>query len=291
MAKSILFTHAHPDDETINNGLTMALYAERGYDVHLVTCTAGEEGEILLGDLAHLAADKEDGLGEVRKVELELALAELGDIKHYYLGGFGTFRDSGMMGMPSNSKPNTFWQADLLEASKHLVKLIRQIKPDVLVTYDEFGGYGHPDHIQTHRVSMYAAQLAATHGFLPESGEPWQIKKIYWNAIPRERMMNAIACLAERGVTSEFLSDMPGDAPFLTDDSLITSRIVAPQYTDKKLKALAAHKTQVDLQGEFFTTMQMLGDDLSASEYYRMVYPKSSSQESREFETDLFADI
>lgn len=289
MAKSILFTHAHPDDETINNGLTMALYAEQGFDVHLVTCTAGEEGEILVPELSHLSADKEDGLGEIRKVELAHALDELGPITHHYLGGFGKYRDSGMMGMPSNQGTTTFWQADLLEAASDLVRIIREIKPEVLVTYDEFGGYGHPDHIQTHRVSMYAAQLARVEGFLPDAGNPWNIKKIYWNAIPRNMMMEAISVMAERGVTSSFLSDMPGDAPFLTDDALVTSRIFAPQYNERKLRALAWHKTQVDLQGEFFTTMQMLGDDLNASEYYRRVYPVSVSKQS-DFETDLFAD-
>lgn len=290
MAKSILFTHAHPDDETINNGLTMAFYAERGFDVHLVTCTAGEEGEILVAELAHLAADKEDGLGEIRKVELANALNEIGSITHHYLGGFGRYRDSGMMGMPSNLGPQTFWQADLFEAASHLVKIIREVKPDVLVTYDQFGGYGHPDHIQTHRVSMYAAQLAGVEGILPDAGSPWSIKKIYWNAIPRNLMMDAIQKLAERGVTSSFLNDMPGDAPFLTNDEFITTRITAPEYNDRKMRALAWHKTQVDLEGEFFTTMQMLGDDLSASEYYRLVFPDSKLFQS-EFETDLFADI
>lgn len=290
MAKSILFTHAHPDDETINNGLTMAYYAERGVNVHLVTCTAGEEGEILVPELSHLAAAKEDGLGEIRKIELANALKELGLITHHYLGGFGRYRDSGMMGMPSNQGPKTFWQADLLEAASELVKIIRSVQPDVLVTYDQFGGYGHPDHIQTHRVSMYAAQLAGVEGFLPELGSPWTIKKIYWNAIPRNLMMQAIQALAERGVTSSFLNDMPGDAPFLTDDVLITSRIVAPEYNDRKLRALAWHKTQVDLKGEFFTTMQMLGEDLNASEYYRIVFPESKTFQN-EFETDLFVGI
>lgn len=290
MAKSILFTHAHPDDETINNGLTMAHYAEQGFDVHLVTCTAGEEGEILVPELSHLSADKEDGLGEIRQVELAHALKELGSITHHYLGGFGKYRDSGMMGMPSNKGPKTFWQADLLEATSDLVRIIRAIKPEVLVTYDEFGGYGHPDHIQTHRVSMYAAQLASVEGFLPDAGDSWKIKKIYWNAIPRNKMMEAINVMAERGVTSSFLNDMPGDAPFLTDDALITSRIFAPQFNDRKLKALAWHKTQVDLQGEFFTTMQMLGDELNASEYYRRVYPVTGKKQS-DFETDLFADL
>lgn len=290
MAKSILFTHAHPDDETINNGLTMALYAERGFDVHLVTCTAGEEGEILVPELSHLSADKEDGLGEIRKVELAHALKELGSITHHFLGGFGKYRDSGMMGMPSNHGPKTFWQADLLEAACDLVRIIREIKPEVLVTYDEFGGYGHPDHIQTHRVSMYAAQLAGVEGFLADAGDSWKINKIYWNAIPRNMMMEAISVLAAQGVTSSFLNDMPGDAPFLTDDALITTRIFAPQFNDRKLKALAWHKTQVDLQGEFFTTMQMLGEDLNASEYYRRVYPVVATKQS-DFETDLFADL
>ncbi len=290
MAKSILFTHAHPDDETINNGLTMALYADRGFDVHLVTCTAGEEGEILVPELGHLSANNEDGLGEVRKVELANALQELGKITHHYLGGFGKYRDSGMMGMPSNQNSNTFWQADLLDATRELVAIIRSVRPEVLVTYDEFGGYGHPDHIQTHRVSMYAAQLASVEGFLPAAGEPWSIKKIYWNAIPRNLMLEAMTTLAERGIKSSFLDDMPGDAPFLTDGSLISARIFAPEFNDRKLRALAHHKTQIDLQGEFFTTMQMLGEELNASEYYRLVFPISTKSQT-DLESDLFAGL
>jgi len=167
--KSLLLVHAHPDDETINNGATMAMYVAAGYNVTLVTCTRGEEGEILTPELAHLAADKEDGLAAIREVELANASAALG-VKDFRFLGAPThrYRDSGMMGTPPNDRPDVFWQADLDAAAQHLVDIILEVKPQVLVTYDEFGGYGHPDHIQAHRVAMRAAELA-----IPQ----WEIQK------------------------------------------------------------------------------------------------------------------
>ena len=166
-AHRLLLVHAHPDDESIGQGATMAKYAAEGRGVTLVTCTAGEMGEILVPELEHLAADKEDGLGLHRRGELDKAMAELGVTDHRFLGGFATYRDSGMKWHDDGHAvaadeihDNAFWHADLTEAANHLVSVIREIRPQVLVTYDEFGGYGHPDHIQAHRVAMYAAQLA-----------------------------------------------------------------------------------------------------------------------------------
>ena len=129
-----------------------------GRHVTLLTCTLGEEGEVLLPDLAHLAADQSDTLGAHRRGELADAMAALGIDDYRLLGGPGTYRDSGMMGTPANSKGGCFWRADLLEAATHAVQIIREVKPQVLVTYDDFGGYGHPDHIQAHRVAMYGAR-------------------------------------------------------------------------------------------------------------------------------------
>ncbi|MBK5218111.1 MAG: N-acetyl-1-D-myo-inositol-2-amino-2-deoxy-alpha-D-glucopyranoside deacetylase, partial [Propionibacteriales bacterium] len=174
--RRLLLVHAHPDDETINNAATMAKYVDEGAQVTLVTCTLGEEGEILVPGFAHLAADRDDGLGPHRRTELAAAMDALGVTDHRFLGGPGHFRDSGMKwdeqgnataaddpphagGAPT--RPDTFWHADLAEAANFLVEIIRETKPQVLVTYDEFGGYGHPDHVQAHRVATYAAALAA----------------------------------------------------------------------------------------------------------------------------------
>ncbi|MEO8106186.1 MAG: PIG-L family deacetylase, partial [Actinomycetes bacterium] len=125
----LLAVHAHPDDETIGTGVTMAKYVAEGAHVTLVTCTLGEEGEVLIPELGHLAAHKQDELGAHRRVELAEALAMLGVSDHEYLGGAGRFRDSGMMGTPSNERPECFWRADLLEAASYLVGTIRRTRP------------------------------------------------------------------------------------------------------------------------------------------------------------------
>ena len=156
--------HAHPDDESIGTGATMAKYAAEGVRVTLVTCTLGELGEIIPPSLAHLAADSEDRLGEYRIGELAAACDVLGVTDHRFLGGPGRWRDSGMMGTPANDDPRCFWRADVDEAAAALASLIREVQPQVLVTYDANGFYGHPDHIQAHRVAWHAFQQAGDYG-------------------------------------------------------------------------------------------------------------------------------
>src|SRR5512135_2504470 len=159
--RRLLLVHAHPDDETIGTGATMAKYAAEGARVTLVTCTRGEQGEIVAGDLAHHASGAQDTLGEHRIDELAAACAALGVPDHRFLGGAGRWRDSGMMGTSAKSRPDAFWNADLAEATGELVAVIRQVRPQVVVTYDERGGYGHPDHIRAHDVTMLAVDAAA----------------------------------------------------------------------------------------------------------------------------------
>src|SRR3954464_12730674 len=143
----LLLVHAHPDDESITTGATMAYYVSRGAQVALITCTLGEEGEILVPEYAQLAAGQGDQLGGLRIGELAEAMRALGVADHRYLGGPGRFRDSGMMGEPTNERPDSFWQADPQSAVAELVGVIREVRPQVVVTYNEIGGYGHPDHI------------------------------------------------------------------------------------------------------------------------------------------------
>ena len=158
MSRRLLFVHAHPDDESIGTGATIAKYAAEGAHVTLVTCTLGELGEIIPPSLAHLAADREDRLGEYRIGELDAACAALGVTDHRFLGGPGRWRDSGMMGTEGNDDPRCFWQADVDEAARALLDVIDEVRPEVLVTYDANGFYGHPDHIQAHRVAWRAFQ-------------------------------------------------------------------------------------------------------------------------------------
>src|SRR5689334_4669352 len=163
-ARRLLLVHAHPDDESIGTGATMAGYAAQGAQVTLVTCTLGELGEIIPPDLAHLGADAEDRLGEYRIGELDAACAALGVADHRFLGGQGRWRDSGMMGTEGNDDPRCFWRADLDQAADALLGVIREVGPQVLVTYDANGFYGHPDHIQAHRVAWRAFQQAGDYG-------------------------------------------------------------------------------------------------------------------------------
>ncbi|NQU37143.1 MAG: N-acetyl-1-D-myo-inositol-2-amino-2-deoxy-alpha-D-glucopyranoside deacetylase, partial [Actinobacteria bacterium] len=163
--RRMMLVHAHPDDETIGSGVTMARYASEGAHVALVTCTLGEEGEVLVADLEHIGVNGEDRLGDHRIVELGNAMKHLGVEDWRLLGEPGRYRDSGMVGEPSNERDGCFWRTDLLDAALELVPVIREQRPQVLITYDDFGGYGHPDHIQAHRTAMYAAQLAAAPTF------------------------------------------------------------------------------------------------------------------------------
>ena len=162
--RRLLLVHAHPDDESIYTGATMARYAAEGARVTLVTCTLGELGEVIPPSLAYLAAEKEDGLGEYRIGELAAACAELGVTDHRFLGGPGRWRDSGMMGTEGNDDPRCFWRADVDQAAGALLDVIAEVRPQVLLTYDAQGAYGHPDHIQAHRVAWRACELAGPDG-------------------------------------------------------------------------------------------------------------------------------
>ena len=162
--RRLLLVHAHPDDESIYTGATMARYAAEGAQVTLVTCTLGELGEIIPASLAHLAAEKEDGLGEYRTGELAAACAALGVTDHRFLGGPGRWRDSGMRGTEGHDDPRCFWRADVDQAARALLDVIAEVRPQVLLTYDADGAYGHPDHIQAHRVAWRACELAGPDG-------------------------------------------------------------------------------------------------------------------------------
>src|SRR3954453_16996681 len=224
--RRLLLVHAHPDDETINNGATMARYVADGASVTLLTCTLGEEGEVLVPELAQLAADQADQLGGYRIWELRAAMAALGVTDIRFLGGAGHFRDSGMMGTPANDKPRAFWQADLDEAIGHAVAVVREVRPQVVVTYDENGGYGHPDHIQAHRVAMGAVEAAADPAYRPELGEPWDVAKVYWCCIPRSVLERGIEALAAAGEDSFFqgVTDA-AEIPFSVPDEAVTAAV------------------------------------------------------------------
>lgn len=283
-SKRLLLVHAHPDDETINNGATMAKYAAEGVQVTLVTCTRGEEGEVLVESLANLASSRDDKLGEHREIELKNAMVHLGINDFRFLGSPNKkWRDSGMIGTTQNERKDVFWQADLTEAAQELVKIILEIKPQVLITYDEFGGYGHPDHIKANQVAMLAAELASNQG--------WKISKIYWNTMPKSIIQMGIDKMKEVG-SSFFGADSVEDLPFAKPDELVTSVIKAPDYVEQKLEAMKAHKTQISIDGPFFALSNNLGLSVWADEYYTLVKGKKSKPfDESGREIDLFAGV
>ena len=252
-SRRLLTVHAHPDDETIGTGSTMAYYAAAGCQVTLLTCTLGEEGEVLVPELALLAADHADQLGGYRISELATAMARLGVTDHRFLGGPGRFRDSGMMGTPANVKPRAFWRAAdepevFDEAVSAAVEVIREVRPQVLVTYDPNGGYGHPDHIMAHRVAMAAVERAAESG---GRGEPWPVAKVYWTCVPRSILRRGFEALKE-SASSYFGVEKVEDLPFGVEDDVVTTVVDATGYGAAKMAALEAHATQITVDGPFF---------------------------------------
>jgi len=292
--RRLLLVHAHPDDEAINNGATMARYVAEGVQVTLLTCTLGEEGEVLVPELAQLAADQADQLGGYRIGELAAAMAALGVTDHRWLGGAGRYRDSGMMGTPANGHRRAFWNADLEEAAAHAVAVVREVRPQVLVTYDENGGYGHPDHIQAHRVAMRAVEAAADPSFHPELGDPWQVSKVYWCAMPRSVIQEGIDAMARLGEASPFegLGDID-EVDFVVADEVVTAAVDARAHAGHKDAALRAYPTQITVDGPFFALTNNLGQEVLGTEYYRLVRgergPAGTSPQG--WEDDLFAGL
>ena len=273
----ILLVHAHPDDETINNGATMALYAARGAQVTLVTCTRGEEGEVLVPGLSHLASANDDALGAHRELELADAMKALGIKDHRFLGHF---RDSGMMGTDANNRADTFWLADLDSAARLLVEIIEEVKPHILITYDEIGGYGHPDHIKAHLVAMRASELSQ-----------WQIQKIYWNTMPKSVIAAGITAM--KAIGSDFFgTDNVDDIPFAKDDSFVTTLIDGNEFVEAKMAAMKAHETQIALDGPFFALSNNLGLQIWGHEFYTLVKGvKTAPFDNEGRENDLTSGI
>jgi N-acetyl-1-D-myo-inositol-2-amino-2-deoxy-alpha-D-glucopyranoside deacetylase len=298
-AQRLLLVHAHPDDESIGQGATMAAYVAQGRGVTLVTCTAGELGEIVVPDLSHLAADQDDRLGEHRRGELAEAMRALGVTDHRFLGGFGRYRDSGMKWhedgyavAADDVHENAFWNADLTEAATLLAEVVREVRPQVLVTYDEFGGYGHPDHVQAHRVAMYGAQLAAVPSYRRDLGEAWDVPKIYWSAMSESRMRAGLRSLRAAGDTTTFEGMDPDGPlpPFVTADEDLSAVVEARDHVAQKLAAMRAHRSQISPDGPFFTRSGT-DDDIWGTEFFRLARGQQGETGPDGLETDLFAGL
>lgn len=247
----LLFVHAHPDDETLANGVVMAHHVRLGDEVHVLTATLGEEGEVIPADLAHLELpagqsrpdDIEDPLADVRQSELICATETLGVTSSLLLAG--GWRDSGMAGSAASRHPRAFSAAPVADVGARVADVIRALAPDVVVTYDEHGGYGHPDHIQTHR-----ATVAAVASLSKE-----QRPRLFATLTPRSwAEQDRQSCLESHFEGLSTLDDSDPYPPSVVADDRVTHRVVDPACVPAQAAALRCHRTQVTvLDASYYT--------------------------------------
>lgn len=239
-ARRMLLVHAHPDDETLWTGGAIARYATEGVDVALVTCTLGEQGEVIPPELAGLAAGHADQLGGYRFGELDAACTALGVSEQRFLGGLGRWRDSGMViepgrraSLPADLHPRAFAGGPLTEQVAELVEVLDELRPQVVVTYGPDGGYGHPDHVRAHQVTMAAAEQVPA------------VQRVFWAVQPRSAVAAGIAALrAMAGLP--FTAPEPGGLPAVADEEVTTVLDVGAQV-QPTMRAIRAHRTQAVL--------------------------------------------
>jgi mycothiol conjugate amidase Mca len=278
---TLLAVHAHPDDESMATGGTLARYSREGVRTVLVTCTGGEAGEMLHPDLS--IEEAKPRLGEIRQVELECAVRELGIAQLYLLG----YRDSGMVDTPDNDDPRSFHRADFDEATGRLVEIVRRERPQVIVTYNEFGGYGHPDHIMAHRIAVAAFDQAGDPGRFPDQGlPPWQPSKLYYTAWPRRMMRKVAQLLLEIGAPNPFEDRDPETLG--TPDEQITTVIDMADQVPLKRAAWRCHRTQIT--ADFFLLRlpeERVRAELGEEHFIRV----RSAVDAPVPESDLFAGL
>jgi mycothiol S-conjugate amidase len=281
----LMAVHAHPDDESSKGAATMARYVREGVQVLVVSCTGGERGDILnpaLADDPTILAD----LPRIRRNEMELAREILG-VDHHWLG----FVDSGLPqgDPPPPLPPGCFALVPLAEAAAPLVRLVRQFRPHVMLTYDENGGYPHPDHIKTHEVSVEAFEAAGDPARYPDAGQAWQPLKLYYHLTFHKARLEALHAAAEgAGVESPFgewlarWEDTPGDAERLT------TQVPCWRYFAVRDAALIAHATQVDPHGRWFSVPLDVQQKAWPTEDFQLARTRV---ETTLPEDDLFAGI
>jgi N-acetyl-1-D-myo-inositol-2-amino-2-deoxy-alpha-D-glucopyranoside deacetylase len=235
--RRLLLVHAHPDDEALSTGGTIARYAGAGVHVTVVTCTLGEEGEVIPDELRGLAATAADQLGGYRIGELRAACAALGVTDQRFLGGVGRWRDSGMAGTVANEHPRAFVRGLLEEQVDALAAIIAEVRPQVVISYDPNGGYGHPDHIRAHQVMMAAV------GGGPYAGP--DVDGVYWAVVSRSTARDGLAALA-RLDGLPFPLPPERELPWVPDETVTTTVDITAQMP-AKLAALRAHATQISV--------------------------------------------
>ena len=280
----LLFVHAHPDDETIMTGATIAHYVARGAQVQVITCTLGEEGEVIGDQWAKLAVDHADQLGGYRVAELTAALAALGVDRPRYLGGAGRWRDSGMEGTPARAQER-FVDGDFAEQTATLAAVIDELRPHVVVTYDPNGGYGHPDHIHTHRVTTAAVGQSV-----------WQVPKLYWTVTSATALAAGLGDMGD--VPDGWIRVSAADLPQFgfADDAIDAALDLAP-HSAARVEALRAHATQVTVapDGRSFALSNNLALPIDSTEYYVLAGLADGvgpgERDDRGWESDLLSGL
>jgi N-acetyl-1-D-myo-inositol-2-amino-2-deoxy-alpha-D-glucopyranoside deacetylase len=275
--RTLMTVHAHPDDECISTGGILARYAAEGVRTVLVTCTDGAVGEISDPALA-----TPDNLAEVRAHELDESVRHLSVSRLVKLG----YRDSGMAGTADNDNPASFQQANLDQAIERVVKVVREEKPEVIVTYDERGGYGHPDHIRAHQVAVAAFERAGDASRYPSAGPAWAPAKLYYAVIPRSAMLRFFERLREAGVEVPFSEarESASDPPFGVDDDLVTTFVDVSAYIGAKRAALESHRTQMGPDQFFMKLPQELFAEAFGRESFQRIAGPGATPESDLFE-------
>ncbi|WP_233267037.1 N-acetyl-1-D-myo-inositol-2-amino-2-deoxy-alpha-D-glucopyranoside deacetylase [Tomitella fengzijianii] len=279
--KRMLLVHAHPDDETITTGGTIARYLAEGVEVTVVTCTLGEQGEVIGDEWAQLVAEAADQLGGYRIVELSAALRALGCPGHRFLGGAGRWRDSGMAGTPAAEHPRAFVRGDGAEAMEQLAAVVAGLRPHVVITYGPDGGYGHPDHIRAHTVTMAAVERARAR---------WDTPKVYWTVAEDEAVAAGLADLGP--VPGAWAIPDAGELPAVPA-STVTAEVDISAHLDAKRAALAAHATQVQVAegGRAYALSNGIAQPVVAREFFVLARGGAGPAGPAGRETDLLAGL
>jgi N-acetyl-1-D-myo-inositol-2-amino-2-deoxy-alpha-D-glucopyranoside deacetylase len=304
----VLFVHAHPDDESMGTGGTIARLVSEGVSVDLVTCTDGAEGEI--HDPTLDADEARPRLAQIRAAELACSVEALGGgaIRHHMLG----YRDSGMIGTDANEHPDSFWQADLTDATRRLLEIVHAARPSAIVTYDERGNYGHPDHINAARIAREA--------YVASAAEPWRVSRFYEVAYVRERWAELMGEMKQRGIALPWDFDASAEAPeapeaaeaaepsedqvaeaaaveaqesdaieFGRAETDVTTRVDISGFLTQKRRSMDCHKTQRQDLGWLLDLPPDLGDRAMDTEFYVLRWLDGSDIPNTHRETWILA--
>lgn len=280
-----LFVHAHPDDECISTGGVLARYSAEGVSTVLVIATGGEEGEIVVPEID--TPENHARLSVIRDAELACSVEHLGVTTLERLG----YRDSGMVDTEANNNPASFHQADKDEATGRVVALIRRYRPQVLVTYDERGGYGHPDHIACHLATVAAFTAAGDAARYPDAGEAWTPLKLYYTAFPRNELLAAWTEMKARGLPTP-LEDPEFDITrFTNEDAVVTTTVPVVEYMTQKRAAIECHVTQIRTDGPFLSMPEDIGQRMFGAEHFTLAQSRLAAPKREGREEDLFAGL